>query len=322
MARAFIIDTDTASDDAVALIMALRWPDVDVKAITMVAGNVGLEQATRNALYTVGLTGKSVPVYKGASKPLTRRHENAQWFHGQDGLGDQGYPPPSQQAESKPAVDAIIETVKANPGIVMVTLGPLTNIALAVSKAPEIVPLISRCVIMGGAACVVGNVTPAAEYNIWVDPEAAHIVFSSGLAIEMVGWELCRGDANLRQNDIDFIRDQNTTLGHFTIDCNSVAMAANFKQSAEIGIALPDPVTMAVALDPNVVKRASKHYVAIEHQSELTRGMTVVDQLGVTGELLNVSVWGNLRQHEANAQVVWEIDIPHWKQMLFKAISS
>lgn len=321
MTRAFIIDTDTASDDAVALLMALRWPEVEVKAITMVAGNVGVEQATRNALYTVGLTGKNVPVYMGATKPLTRRHEDAQWFHGQDGLGDQGYPPPSQQAENKPAVDAIIETVKANPGIVMVTLGPLTNIALAVSKAPEIVPLISRCVIMGGAACCVGNVTPAAEYNIWVDPEAAHIVFSSGLPIEMVGWELCRGDANLRQNDIDFIRDLNTTLGHFTIDCNSVAMKANFKQSGEIGIALPDPVAMSVALDPSVVKRASKHHVMIEYQSDLTRGMTVVDQLGVTGESLNAPVWGGLRQREANAQVVWEIDIARWKQMLFQVLS-
>ncbi len=322
MARAFIIDTDTASDDAVALIMALRWPEVDVKAITMVAGNVGLEQATRNALYTVGLCGSNVPVYMGASRPLTRRHENAQWFHGQDGLGDQGYPTPTQKAESKPAVDAIIETVKANPGIVMVTLGPLTNIALAVSQAPEIIPLISRCVVMGGAANCVGNVTPAAEYNIWVDPEAAHIVFSSGLAIEMVGWELCRGDANLRQNDIDFIRDMNTTLGHFTIDCNSVAMQANFKQSAEIGIALPDPVAMAVALDPKgVVKRASTHHVMIEHKSELTRGMTVVDELGVTGEALNLPVWGIERQQEANTRVIWEIDIPHWKQMLFKVLS-
>ncbi len=323
MTRAFIIDTDTASDDAVALIMALRWSEVDVKAITMVAGNVGLEQATRNALYTVGLCGASVPVYMGANKPLTRHHESAQWFHGQDGLGDQGYPPPTQKAESKPAVDAIIEIVKANPGIVMVTLGPLTNIALAVSKAPEIVPLISRCVVMGGAANCVGNVTPAAEYNIWVDPEAAHIVFSSGLAIEMVGWELCRGDANLRQNDIDFIRDMNTTLGHFTIDCNSVAMQANFKQSAEIGIALPDPVAMAVALDPeDVVKRASKHHVMIEHKSDLTRGMTVVDELGVTGEVLNLPVWGSQHQHETKTRVIWEIDIPHWKQMLFKAISS
>ncbi|MCA0456672.1 MAG: nucleoside hydrolase [Chloroflexi bacterium] len=321
MARTFIIDTDTASDDAVALIMALRWPDVEVKAIVTVAGNVGLEQATRNALYTVELCGSDIPVYKGASKPLTRRHEDAQWFHGQDGLGDQGYPAPKKQAKSQNGVEAIIETAKANPGSVLVTLGPLTNVALAVSRAPEIVPLISRCVVMGGAANCVGNVTPAAEYNIWVDPEAAHIVFSSGLAVEMVGWELCRGDANLRQHDIEAIRAMNTTFGHFAIDCNSVAMQANYKQSAEIGIALPDPVTMAVALDPTVATHASKHYVAIEHKSELTRGMTVVDQLGVTGEAVNDATWGDLRKSEPNATVVWAIDIARWKQMLFQVLS-
>ena len=322
MPRPFIIDTDTASDDAVALIMALRWPEVDVKAITVVAGNVGVEQATRNALYTVESCGRDVPVYMGASKPLTRAHESGQWFHGQDGMGDHDYPLPTRQAEARPAIDAIIETVKAHPGIVMVTLGPLTNIALAVSKAPEIVPLISRCVIMGGAACCVGNVTPAAEYNIWVDPEAAHIVFSSGLAIEMVGWELCRGDATVRQNDIDRIRALDTTIGHFAIECNSVAMQATFKQTGEIGIALPDPVAMAVALDPNVVKRASKHHVMIEHQSALTRGMTVVDQLGVTGEGLNQSVWGELRHGNVDAQVVWEIDVSRWKEMLFQALDA
>ena len=321
MARTFIIDTDTASDDAVALIMALRWPDVEVKAIVTVAGNVGLEQATRNALYTSELCGSDVPVYKGASKPLTRRHEDAQWFHGQDGLGDRGYPAPKKQAESQNGIEAIIETAKANPGSVLVTLGPLTNVALAVSRAPEIVPLISRCVVMGGAANCVGNVTPAAEYNIWVDPEAAHIVFSSGLAVEMVGWELCRGDANLRQNDIEAIRAMNTTLGHFAIDCNSVAMQANYKQSAEIGIALPDPVTMAVALDPTVVSHASKHYVAVEHRSELTRGMTVVDQLGVTGEAVNDATWGDLRRNEPNATVTWSIDIARWKEMLFQVLS-
>ncbi len=321
MARAFIIDTDTASDDAVAIIMALRWPDVEVKAITTVAGNVGLEQATRNALYTVELCGSDVPVYRGTSKPLTRTHEDAQWYHGNDGLGDQGYPPPSRKAESKHALDAIIETVKANPGCVLVTLGPLTNIALAVSTAPEIVSLVSRCVVMGGSANCVGNVTPAAEFNIYVDPEAAHMVFSSGLPIEMVGWELCRGDANLRQHDIDTILDLNTAVGQFTIDCNSVAMKANFKQSQEIGIALPDPVTMAIALEPAVAKRATHNYVMIEHKSDLTRGMTVVDELGVTGDALNRRVWGELRHAPANAQVVWEIDIPRWKQMLFEVLS-
>lgn len=321
MPRAFMIDTDTASDDAVAIIMALRWPDVEVKAITVVAGNVPLEQATRNALYTVELCGATTPVYMGASKPLTRVYEDATWFHGKDGLGDQGYPPPKLKAETKHAVDAIIDTAKANPGIVLVTLGPLTNVALAVSKAPEIIPLISRCVIMGGAACVVGNVTPAAEYNIWVDPEAAQIVFTSGLNVEMGGWELCRGDANLREADINYVRSLNTPLATFTIDCNSVAMKANFTQSRELGIALPDPVGMAIALDRDgVVQHMSDHYVQVECSSELTRGMTVVDQLGVTNDARNIALWGALRKRQPNVWIIWAINIPRWKEMLYSVL--
>src|SRR5580700_3986594 len=179
--REFLIDTDTASDDAIALIMALRAPDVQVAAITVVAGNVPVDQATRNALYTVELCDANVPVYSGAEKPLLRAYENATWFHGRDGLGDHNYPAPRQRAEKQHAVDAIIE---ANPGLVLVTLGPLTNIALAVSKKPGIAARVSRCVVMGGAPCCEGNVTPAAEYNIWCDPEAARIVVRSGLPIE------------------------------------------------------------------------------------------------------------------------------------------
>jgi purine nucleosidase len=135
--RTFLIDTDTASDDAVALIMALRAPDVRVAAITTVAGNVPLAQATRNALYTVELCGAKVPVYAGADKPLLRAYQSATWFHGRDGLGDHDYPAPRQTATRGHAVDAIIETIEANPGIVMVTLGPLTNVALALAKNPR-----------------------------------------------------------------------------------------------------------------------------------------------------------------------------------------
>lgn len=321
MPRPFIIDTDTASDDAVALLMALRWPDVEVKAITVVAGNVNLDQAVRNALYTAELCGSDVPVYRGAEKPLARVASHAEWFHGKDGLGDQGYPPPKNAPQTQHAVPAMIEAIRANPGCVLVTLGPLTNVALAVSQAPDIVGKVSRCVVMGGAACTVGNVTPAAEYNIWCDPEAARIVFRSGLPVEMVGWELCRGDANLRENDIALVKGFDTPLAHFAIDCNSVAMRANYTQSREVGIALPDPVAMAVALDPErVVKRMSKHYVEIEVDSELTRGMTVVDQLGVADDTRNRVVWGALTHREPNAAVCWEIDIPHWKEMLYSVL--
>jgi purine nucleosidase len=164
--RTFLIDTDTASDDAVAIIMALSAPDVRVCALTTVAGNVGLEQATRNALYTAEVCGSDVPVFKGAAAPLTRAHEDAHWFHGKDGLSDRDYPPPRRAPESEHAVDAIIRLIHAEPGLTLVTLGPLTNIALAVARDPSIVAKVSRCVVMGGAPCCEGNVTPAAEYNI------------------------------------------------------------------------------------------------------------------------------------------------------------
>ncbi len=321
MSRAFIIDTDTASDDAVALIMALRWPDVEVKGITVVAGNVNLDQAVRNALYTVELCGADVPVYRGAEKPLLRSHQHAEWFHGKDGLGDQGYPPPKRAPQKQHGVDALIETIRANPGIVLVTLGPLTNVALAVSQAPDIAANVSRCVVMGGAACTVGNVTPAAEYNIWVDPEAARIVFHSGLPIEMVGWELCRGDANIRHHEIDAIKRMDTPLAHFTVDCNSTAIQANFNQSGERGMALPDPVAMAVALDPvTVVNRMSKHYVEVETVSELTRGMTIVDELGVVNDARNEVIWHSVVNRPPNVNVCWEINIPRWKEMLYSVL--
>lgn len=320
MPRSFIIDTDTASDDAVALIMALRSPDVDVKAITVVAGNVGLEQATRNALYTTELCHSEVPVYAGAGQPLIRPMIHADWFHGRDGLGDQNYPPPKRAAQPEHGVDALINTIRANPGIVLVTLGPLTNVALAVSKAPDIVANVSRCVVMGGAACTIGNVTPAAEYNIWVDPEAARIVFQSGLPVEMVGWELCRGEANLSMEEIAQIRSFGNTLSDFSIDCNRRAIEANQEQSGDAGLALPDPVAMAIALDPTICTRSSKHWVDIETQSELTRGMTVVDEFNITRDNRNRPVWEHIGQKDPNVLVCWSIDIPRWKELLYSVL--
>jgi len=145
MKRPFLIDTDVASDDAVALIMALRSPKVRVVAITTVAGNVDVRQASRNALYTAELCGVDVPVFLGAEKPLTRAHVSADWFHGRDGLGDHGYPPPRRAPEQASAVEAIIRCAESHSGLEMVTLGPLTNVALAVQKKPEIVAKVSRC---------------------------------------------------------------------------------------------------------------------------------------------------------------------------------
>jgi purine nucleosidase len=317
-----LIDTDTASDDAVALIMGLRSPAVRVVGITTVAGNVSVEQATRNAIYTAELCGAVTPVFQGAGQPLIRPLATADWFHGLDGLGDHGYPPPRRTAETQHAVDAIISLVRSNPGLLLVTLGPLTNIALALARAPDIVSKVGRCVVMGGAPCCEGNVTPAAEYNMWVDPDAARIVFRSGLPIELVGWQLCRGSAALAPSDIEFISGLRTPLSTFAVECNSTARKAYQKQTGEDGISLPDPVAMSIALDPSIACESSLHYVDVEAASELTRGMTVVDRLGVAADNRNHVIWRELLARGPNAKVHWAIDVPRWKQALYSALGS
>jgi purine nucleosidase len=318
--RPFLIDTDTASDDAVALIMALRAPDVRVVAITTVAGNVPVEQSTRNALYTAELCGMDVPVFPGADKPLRRTYENATWFHGRDGLGDHDYPIPHRQAERLHAGDAIIAAAESHPGLVIVTLAPLTNVAIAIAQKPEIAKNVSRCVVMGGAPCCEGNVTPAAEYNIWVDPEAAGIVIRSGLPIELVGWHLSRGEAVLHDQDIARILAFNTPLAKFAIECNSHARKAYKIQTGEDGISLPDPVAMAVALDPSIGMDWSDHFIDVETQSELTRGMTVVDRLNVAGDDRNQEVWSPVLAGQRKSRVCWTIDNARWKHALDAAL--
>jgi purine nucleosidase len=316
VARTVLIDTDTASDDAVALIMAFRSPKVRVAAITVVAGNVGVEQATQNALYTVELCGADVPVYRGAASPLMRALETADWFHGKDGLGDHGYAPARSKAAEGHAADAIIRLATENPGLEIITLGPLTNLALALEREPRIVAKIGRCVVMGGAPCCEGNVTPAAEFNIWVDPEAARMVFRSGLKIEMVGWQLCRGEAVVGLAEIERLLALGTPAAEFSVRCNSTAIDAFYQQTGQRGISLPDPVAMAVLLEPEICVASSRHRVEIEAASVLTRGMTVVDRLNVTGDRRNAHTWSEA----GAADVIWEIDIAAWKKLLFASL--
>jgi inosine-uridine nucleoside N-ribohydrolase len=319
MPRHFWIDTDTASDDAVALVMALRNPGVRVTGISVVSGNMPLAQGVRNALYTADLCGNDVPIYPGETRPLQREPAHAQWFHGEDGMGNQNYPPPKRTAEPTHAVDAFLQATRDHPGLTLVTLAPLTNIAKAIERDPALVGRVGRCVVMGGNPCCVGNVTPAAEYNIWCDPEAAKIVFASGLKIQMVGWQLSTGAANLSEADIAHVRGLDTLLAHFTIDCNAHVMAANKTQTGDVGISLPDPTAMAVALDPAIAVKTSDHRVQIACADELTRGMTVVDRLGVAKDKRNTGAW-RVVADAPPCRVVWELDIPRWKQLLYDAL--
>jgi purine nucleosidase len=284
--------------------MALRSPDVQLDGITVVSGNVPVEMGARNAGYTVELCGKQTPVHIGCSCPLVREAQYAYFFHGPDGMGGMNYPAPKRPPEQEHAVDALIRLVRAHPGeYTLVTLGPLTNIAMALRRAPNIAGMMNQVCIMGGAACTVGNITPAAEYNIWVDPEAAHIVFHSGLPILMIGWEHCRRASALNNADMEQVRAIGTKFAHFALDCNKSALKASTEWTHEPGLTLPDPVAMSVALDSSICTRRSRHHVEIEIASEITRGMTVVDEIGVTNK-------------PANAEVCWAVDAARWKEML------
>lgn len=172
---------------------------------------------------------------------------------------------------------------------------------------------------MGGAPCCVGNVTPAAEYNIWVDPEAARIVMRSGLPIELIGWQLSRGDAVVGETEITRIQGFNTRFARFAVECNSHARQAYKIQTGEDGLCRPDPVAMCIALDPTVGTQWSDHYVEVETQSELTRGMTVVDRLNVAGDERNRALWEPMF-HVPKAKVCWSIDSNRWKTALYAAL--
>jgi purine nucleosidase len=319
--RKILIDTDTASDDAVALIMALRSPHVKVLAITVVAGNVSVEQGTRNALFTAELCDSVVPIFSGAAAPLVRPLEDAVWFHGRDGLGDHSYQPASTLAEDEFAVNAMVHVIEANPGIELITLGPLTNLALALRQSPQLAENVSRCVVMGGAPCCEGNVTPAAEYNFWVDPEAARVVLRSQLPIELVGWQLCRGAAVVKGHEIEEILALCTSFAEFAIRANDTAAQAYRTQTGEVGIALPDPTAMAILLDPALALVSSGHFMDVQVDSGITRGMSVVDKLGVAEDARNRAAWSEVLERGRKHQVIWEMDIPGWKQSLLRALA-
>jgi purine nucleosidase len=319
--RNILIDTDAGSDDAVAVIMALRSPLVRVLAITVVAGNVSVEQGTANALYTVELCASTVPVFPGAAAPLIRPPEDASWFHGRDGLGDRGYVPSTRTPEKEFAVDAMVRVIEANPGIEVITLGPLTNLALALRQSPTLAGKVSRCVVMGGAPCCEGNVSPAAEYNFWADPEAARVVLRSQLPIELVGWQLSRGQAVVKGPDVEEILALKTSLAEFAVHANGIAAEAYHRQTGEVGIALPDPMAMAILLDPALSLVATEHYMDVQIDSGLTRGMSVVDKLGVAADSRNRAIWSEVVNQGRKHSVVWAMDILGWKKALFKALA-
>ena len=319
MKNKYFIDTDTASDDAVALLMALEWDDVEVLGISIVSGNMSVEQGSINARYTVELCKKDIPVYVGANAPLVKKREHADWFHGPDGMGNMNYPAPKLEETNEDFIEVLNNHINQYPNeITLVTLGPLTNVANFIKKYPESFLKLKNIVIMGGASNTVGNVTPAAEYNIWCDPEAADIVFKSKHHdIAMVGWELCRGEANLTEEEMELAYSFKTEKADFTIDCNKHALDSSQNWLGDPGLGLPDPVAMAVALNPAVTTKVSRHNVQVVIDGP-ARGMTIVDQLHVGESEPHIDEhWSHT---ERNINVIWEIDSDKWKETLYKTI--
>ncbi len=305
-----LIDTDTASDDAVALVMALCHPEAQVEAITVVSGNSPLEQVVQNALYTVELCGAAVPVYAGMAKPLMRPIAMSQHVHGQDGMGDIGLLLRGREAAPGHAVDVLRAIINRYlDEIVLVTLGPLTNVALALLLEPSLATKVARCVIMGGASNYVGNSSIVAEYNIWADPEAAKLVFESGMAITMVGWDVSLQYAVMAAEDVAALRAIGTPLAAFCVDIQAVLDRFCREQQGLAGFDLPDPITMAVALDSRVALTTRQAFVTVETGDGLTRGQTVVDYHGRLG-------------HPANTTVVLEASRSRFLELLHAAVAT
>ncbi|MDY7103206.1 MAG: nucleoside hydrolase [Actinomycetota bacterium] len=276
-----VIDTDTASDDAVALVMALRHPEVSVEAITVVAGNVGVAQGTQNALYTAELCGSGVPVHQGCDRPLHIPLEDATNVHGTDGMGDRGLPLSGRVPASTDGVHALVDAIRAgDDDVTLVTLGPLTNVAAALFADRDLARRVDRCVMMVGIGDHQGNVSPVAEYNAWADPHALDVVLRSGMPLTMVGWDISRHYAVIDAALSAELRAIDTPVARFAMDIQSHVEQFCAEVTHLDGFDLPDPIAMAVALEPAMATTKRVHIEADPREGP-TRGMTIVDHLGI-----------------------------------------
>ncbi|MBR2671374.1 MAG: nucleoside hydrolase [Oscillospiraceae bacterium] len=275
--KRIVIDTDTGSDDAVAIVMALREPSLDVVAITTVAGNVDLDKATINALTSCDYAETYLPpVYRGASKPMLSDLAVAEGLHGNDGLGDTGTLVWSTRSpEPESAAEALLKY--CSEGAEIVALGPLTNIALAIIKDPEAMAKCPHITLMGGQVYE-GNVKQTAEFNIWQDAHAAEIVFGSGIPITALPIEACLGEAAIFEEDWKAWRNTGTKCGRFCADINGAFMGATSKDPGGKFFTMPDPTAVAVLARPDIIRTSFTSYTRVETEGRYTKGMLVNDR--------------------------------------------
>ncbi|MET0436293.1 MAG: nucleoside hydrolase [Devosia sp.] len=295
MPRKIIIDTDPGQDDAVAILLALASPeDFDVIGVVAVAGNVGLHHNANNARKIVELAGRpEVPVYAGCARPMRRTLVTAEHVHGDTGLNGPELPAPKIELQAQHGVDYIIDTLmNAEPKtITLCTLGPLTNIGMALVKEPRIAERVAEIVMMGGAYFEVGNITPAAEFNIYVDPEAADIVFKSGIKITVLPLDVTH-QIQSTPTRLNAIKALGNRSGQAVYDMLSFSEGFDLKKYGWEGAPLHDPTVIAYLIDPTLFEGRECN-VTIETASELTVGMTVTDYWHVTDKPHNANYLRN-----------------------------
>lgn len=307
--RKIIIDTDPGQDDAVAILLALASPEeIEVLGITAVAGNVPLALTQKNARVIVELSGRPVPVFAGCDAPLRRKLVTAEHVHGKTGLDGIPLPEPTLPLQPQHGVDFIVETLRREaPGTVtLCPLGPLTNIAAAFQRAPDVVGRVAEIVLMGGAYFEVGNITPAAEFNIYVDPEAAEIVFRSGVPLVAMPLDVTHKALTSREW-VEEMRGLGTEVGRAVASWTDFFERFDTEKYGSAGAPLHDPTVIAYLLRPGLF--SGRHInVEIETQSDLTLGMTVAD-------------WWRVTDRPVNALFIGEVDRDGFYAMLSERLA-
>ncbi len=307
--RKIIIDTDPGQDDAVAILLALASPELEVLGITAVAGNVPLALTQRNARMVCELAGRpDIPVFAGATRPMVRKLVTAEHVHGKTGLNGPALWDPIMPLRKEHAVDFIIKTLRMNRdgAVTLCVLGPLTNIALALVKAPDIAEHIREIVLMGGGCFEGGNITPAAEFNIYVDPHAAKVVFGAGIPLVVIPLDLTHKALTTRER-VDRFKGLGNKAGVFTAEMLGFFERFDMEKYGSEGAPLHDPNVIAYLLKPALYKGRAVN-IEIETESALTMGMTVVD-------------WWRVSGRQPNATFMHEVDDDAFFELLFERIA-
>lgn len=306
-----IVDTDPGVDDAHAIMLAFAHSGARVEAITTVAGNVGLDRTTANActvLDALGIPPEQTPIFAGCDRALVSADSRAAHVHGDDGLGNSHYPPSARRVEKEHAALALIRMATQSPGeITLVAIGPLTNLALATRLDPSLPQKFKRLVVMGGAIRGTGNMpNPSTEFNIYTDPEAAAIVFQSWPGLWLLSWETTLNYA-ISSEQVQEMLDAGTPKAQFFRRITEHTLEF-VRQRGRTGLFAPDPLAMAVAVQPDLVTKSDLRPVAVELQGSHTRGETTVD-------------WFGLTRRQPNVNIVLELDYDRFWKMMRAAVA-